>query len=127
MQSGPGYVEGRNDGGRVVDARWMEENMPYMDPNWSPEEAEHEPGLLTARGLMYRGKWLISPERQERTVRLFWVSRRCSCDSLWESHREDGWYMCSFKILLELYCTGSLAQWSNASGRNYTAELCAVL
>ncbi|KAF2771973.1 hypothetical protein EJ03DRAFT_12192 [Teratosphaeria nubilosa] len=26
------------------------------------------------QGLMYRGKWLISPERQERTVRLFWVS-----------------------------------------------------
>ena len=61
--------------GRVVDAAWMEENMPYLNPDWHPEdEEEAERSGLTAKGLMYKGKWLISPERQERTVRLFWVS-----------------------------------------------------
>ncbi|KAK5175567.1 uncharacterized protein LTR77_000706 [Saxophila tyrrhenica] len=70
MQSGPNP---QSREGRVVDAAWMEENMPYMNPDWHPEdEGEPGPGLLTARGMMYRGKWLISPERQEKTVRFFW-------------------------------------------------------
>ncbi|KAK3056803.1 hypothetical protein LTR09_002596 [Extremus antarcticus] len=70
MQSGPNP---QNREGRVVDAAWMEENMPYMNPEWHPDdEEEPAPGLLTARGMMYRGKWLISPERQEKTMRLFW-------------------------------------------------------
>jgi hypothetical protein len=72
MQSGPNPQEGQ---GKIVDAAWMEENMPHMNADWQPEdEVEPGPGLLSAKGLMYRGKWLISPERQEQTVRLFWVS-----------------------------------------------------
>lgn len=61
--------------GRVVDAAWMEENMPDLNPDWHPDDEEEAgPGILSAKGLMYKGKWLISPERQEQTVRLFWVS-----------------------------------------------------
>jgi hypothetical protein len=72
MQSGPNPQERQ---GKIVDAAWMEENMPQMNADWQPEdEVEPGPGLLSAKGLMYRGKWLISPERQEQTVRLFWVS-----------------------------------------------------
>ena len=72
MQSGPNV---QHKEGRVVDAAWMEENMPDLNPDWCPED-EEEAGrnVLSAKGLMYKGKWLISPERQERTVRLFWVS-----------------------------------------------------
>ena len=72
MQSGPNPQMRE---GRIVDAAWMEENMPDLNPDWHPDD-EEEAGAsgLSAQGLMYKGKWLISPERQERTVRLFWVS-----------------------------------------------------
>lgn len=72
MKSGPTPYEKE---GRVVDAAWMDEHMPDLNPEWRPDD-EDEAGDrgITARGLMYKGKWLISPERQERTVRLFWVS-----------------------------------------------------
>ncbi|KAK3721729.1 hypothetical protein LTR37_002894 [Vermiconidia calcicola] len=70
MQSGPQPQAGE---GRVVDLAWMEQNMPDMNRDYDPEdEVEADRGILSARGLMYRGKWLISPERQERTVRVFW-------------------------------------------------------
>jgi hypothetical protein len=74
MQSGPNP---QTREGRVVSAAWMQENMPDLNPDWHPDdEAEAEGGVqgLTAKGLMYKGMWFISPERQERTVRLFWVS-----------------------------------------------------
>lgn len=56
----------------------MEANMPVYAQKWEEEDdirvdhADHGPTGFT--GLMYRGKWLISPERQEKTVRIFWVS-----------------------------------------------------
>ncbi len=73
MKSGPNPCEGE---GRVVDAEWMEENMPDLMPGWHPDDEEEAAGhkIITAKGLMYKGKWLISPERQEKTMRLFWVS-----------------------------------------------------
>lgn len=72
MQSGPNPYEKE---GRVVDAAWMEENMPDLNPDWHPDDEVHPGGHgISAKGLMYKGKWLISPERQEKTVRLFWVS-----------------------------------------------------
>lgn len=59
--------------GRIVDAAWMAENMPDMLPDWQPDDGnEAEKADRGTKGFMYRGKWLISPERQERTVRLFW-------------------------------------------------------
>lgn len=58
----------------MVDAAWMEQNMPDLAPGYySEDEVEAHPDGHSTRGLMYRGKWLISPERQERTMRLFWV------------------------------------------------------
>jgi hypothetical protein len=78
MQSGPNP---QTREGRVVDAAWMEEHMPDLNPNWHPDdeaEVEAVPQRLTAKGLMYKGKWLISPERQEKSMRLFWVST-CVC------------------------------------------------
>lgn len=85
MQSGPN--PGRQMGeGRIASPQWMEENMPYTSTDWDPEdEVEPAPGLLSARGLMYRGKWLISPQRQEKTVRFFWVSILHLCPMVWKS------------------------------------------
>ena len=62
--------------GRVVDAAWMAEHMPDLHPEWRPEDEDQAENAARKgmKGLMYKGKWLISPERQERTVRLFWVS-----------------------------------------------------
>lgn len=56
----------------------MEDNLPIYARGWS-EEDEKNPedenkGPSGFQGIMYRGKWLISPERQERTVKFFWVS-----------------------------------------------------
>jgi hypothetical protein len=74
MQSGPNP---QTRGGRVVDAAWMDEHMPDLNPDWHPDdEAEVGTGPqgFTAKGLMYKGMWLISPERQEKSIRFFWVS-----------------------------------------------------
>ena len=128
MQSGPNpqFKEGR-----IVDAAWMEQNMPDLNPDWHPEDEEEAgPTIFSARGLMYKGKWLISPERQERTVRLFWVS------TCLYSHLLDYWicwamertpsvceslcgartYMCYFESLLVpvkvYWCS-----WSSTSSR----------
>lgn len=78
MQSGPNPQRRE---GRVVSAAWMHENMPELMPDWHPDDELEQGELagLSAKGLMYKGKWLISPERQERTVRVFWVS-------IWHRH-----------------------------------------
>ncbi|EMC96864.1 hypothetical protein BAUCODRAFT_70184 [Baudoinia panamericana UAMH 10762] len=75
MVSGPNPQD-RSAQARVVDQAWLDEHMPYLNRPWQPED-ELEAGAKGAEpkgfsGLMYRGKWLISPERQERTVRVFW-------------------------------------------------------
>ncbi len=78
MHAGPNYVEQQAQT-RVVDQAWLDEHMPYLNQQWTEQE-EAEAALEKAKeatgfsGLMYGGKWLISPERQERTVRLFSVS-----------------------------------------------------
>lgn len=70
MQSGP---QPESRGGRVVSPAWMEQNMPYLNADLPPTDAMREPvHKSAAKGITYKGKWLISPERQERTVRLFW-------------------------------------------------------
>jgi len=79
MHAGPNYVEQQAQT-RVVDQAWLDEHMPYLNQQWTEQE-EAEAALEKAKettgfsGLMYGGKWLISPERQERTVRLFSVSQ----------------------------------------------------
>ncbi|CAK4033951.1 hypothetical protein BST61_czeina64g000270 [Lecanosticta acicola] len=75
MQSGPNPQETREDG-IVRPQSWMEANMPVCAQKWEEEDdlrvdAQGD-GLKGFTGLMYRGKWLISPERQEKTVRIFW-------------------------------------------------------
>ena len=83
MQSGPNPYPTE---GRMVDAE-MRENMPEMYADWNPDdELETGPGVLSAKGLMYKGKWLISPERQERTVRLAWVSTLFRLTGCWCYH-----------------------------------------
>ncbi|KAK4553736.1 hypothetical protein LTR86_009234 [Recurvomyces mirabilis] len=78
MESGPNAVEQQRRA-RVVSQAWMDENMPYLNPGWKEEDEWVVDGLHGAgaggkgfSGLMYGGKWLISPERQEKTIRLFW-------------------------------------------------------
>ncbi|KAK5112209.1 hypothetical protein LTR62_004370 [Meristemomyces frigidus] len=81
MVSGPNPQEPFVPGTRVVDQAWMDVNMPHLNSQWDEErdgwhplgEAGGEAALQKGfSGLMYRGKWLISPERQERTVMFFW-------------------------------------------------------
>lgn len=58
--------------------------MPVALRGWEPKDEEDptlpeggRPAALEGfQGVMYRGKWLISPERQEKTMRLLWVSLR---------------------------------------------------
>jgi hypothetical protein len=77
-----GYVAAGGGGGaQVVDDEWMRRNMPVALRGWEPRDEEDptqpeggRAALEGFKGVMYRGKWLISPERQERTMRLFWVS-----------------------------------------------------
>jgi hypothetical protein len=60
----------------------MRRNMPVALRGWEPKDEEDptlpeggRPAALEGfQGVMYRGKWLISPERQEKTMRLLWVS-----------------------------------------------------
>lgn len=76
MQSSPALHEQRDV--RIIRSpQWLESNIPISARQWEPEdeinvEATRRIGGL--RGIMLGGKWLISPERQERTVKLFWVS-----------------------------------------------------
>ena len=86
MQSGPNP---QTREGRMVDAAWMEEHMPDLNPDYYAEdEVEASTAGPNSKGLMYQGKWLISPERQEQTVRFFWVSTLLSFH--WQS-MVDGW------------------------------------
>jgi hypothetical protein len=81
MQSSPVLHEQRDV--RIIRSpQWMEENVPISSRVWEPEdevnpEATRRLGGL--QGIMLGGKWLISPERQERTVKFFWVSET-SCE-----------------------------------------------
>lgn len=74
MHSGPNPQEHQGEA-RVMSEQWMEQNMAIYGRGWEEEDDLHPERMNKPRGfsgLMYRGKWLISPERQERTVRLFW-------------------------------------------------------
>ena len=103
MWSGPNP---QSKEGRMVNPQWMEENMPDLNPHWQPEDEEEAgPGGLGAKGLMYKGKWLISPQRQEQTVRLFWVSAYLLCHLL-GIHKDAALYM----TLVSLY---EMSQWTN--------------
>lgn len=66
MSAGPNPVE-RNDAARVVDQAWLDEHMPNLSRPWSPHDYEEADQAGKSEGW-----WLLSPERQERTVRLFW-------------------------------------------------------
>jgi len=59
-----------------VDQAWLDEHMPSLSQGWDPADElpvdAHAASAMGFSGLMYKGQWLISPERQERTVRLFW-------------------------------------------------------
>ena len=77
MYSGPTPHE-QEARARVVDQAWLDEHMPALSQGWREEDDVRADGeqmqVWSGKGLMYKGRWLISPERQERSVRLFWVS-----------------------------------------------------
>ncbi|OQN97861.1 hypothetical protein B0A48_16171 [Cryoendolithus antarcticus] len=66
MDSGPNPGV-REEEGRSMGAQWMADNVPITTRAWEAEDEARAdmPETLT-------GWWLFSPERQERTVRLFW-------------------------------------------------------
>lgn len=76
MQSSPALHEQRDF--RIIRSpEWMEQNVPISSRVWEPEDEINPEGTRRIgglKGIMLGGKWFISPERQERTVKLFWVS-----------------------------------------------------
>jgi len=68
MSSGPNppYLD---EGARLMSPEWMVENVPITVRGW-----EEEDEALADKSDRPQGWWLFSSERQERTVRLFWVS-----------------------------------------------------
>jgi hypothetical protein len=68
MQSGP-HPPWHEQGARLMSPEWMEDNVPITVRNW-----EEEDEALADKQEELKGFWLLSPEKRERTVRLFWVS-----------------------------------------------------
>ena len=90
MQSGPNPVEARNaEGSRLVTQEWMDEHMPDLSRPWVPSDEADADGEERPKGL-----WLLSPERQERTVRLFWVG----CSSCWCNDECNGVQRCRILV-----------------------------
>ncbi|KXT05459.1 hypothetical protein AC578_11091 [Pseudocercospora eumusae] len=74
MQSGPNPRETRNQG-VIMSREWMEENVPIVKREWEEEDDLDPMGsnrLKGFKGIMYRGQWIISPERQQKSVEAFW-------------------------------------------------------
>ncbi|TKA30154.1 hypothetical protein B0A50_02873 [Salinomyces thailandicus] len=75
MYSGPTSQE-QEEQSRVVGQAWLDEHMPALGEGWKEEDDMRVDGeqmqVWSGKGLMYGGRWLISPERQERSVRFFW-------------------------------------------------------
>lgn len=67
MSSGPNPPDFNEEGARLMSPEWMEENVPITVRGW-----EEEDEILADQSEKPTGWWLLSPERQERTVRLFW-------------------------------------------------------
>lgn len=68
MQSGP-HPPWHEQGARLMTPEWMEDNVPITVRGW-----EEEDEALADKHEELKGFWLLSPEKRERTVRLFWVS-----------------------------------------------------
>ena len=68
MQSGP-HPPWHEQGARLMSPEWMEDNVPITVRGW-----EEEDEALADKQEELKGFWLLSPEKRERTVRLFWVS-----------------------------------------------------
>lgn len=68
MQSGP-HPPWHEQGARLMSPQWMEDNVPITVRGW-----EEEDEALADKQEELKGFWLLSPEKRERTVRLFWVS-----------------------------------------------------
>lgn len=94
MYSGPTSQE-QEEQSRVVGQAWLDEHMPALGEGWKEEDDMRVDGeqmqVWSGKGLMYGGRWLISPERQERSVRFFWVSL-LSCQSVHDLRT------CSFEL-----------------------------
>lgn len=87
MSSGPNPPDFNEEGARLMSPEWMEENVPITVRGW-----EEEDEILADQSEKPTGWWLLSPERQERTVRLFWVSEcgHCSGFATWRRLDERG-------------------------------------
>lgn len=72
MQSGP-HPPWHEQGAQLMSNEWMEDNVPITVRGW-----EEEDEALADRPEELKGFWLLSPEKRERTVRLFWVSQHTS-------------------------------------------------
>ena len=68
---------------------WMEDNVPITVRGW-----EEEDEALADRPEELKGFWLLSPEKRERTVRLFWVSQHTSLLLFHDKHFLFAWSSC---------------------------------
>ena len=80
MQSGP-HPPGHEQGARLMSPEWMEDNVPITVRSW-----EEEDEALADKQEELKGFWLLSPEKRERTVRLFWVSPFYFLHSSFDKH-----------------------------------------
>ena len=67
---------------------WMEDNVPITVRGW-----EEEDEALADKQEELKGFWLLSPEKRERTVRLFWVSPFLY-KSPTDKHFPQAWFLC---------------------------------
>jgi hypothetical protein len=87
MQSGP-HPPWHEQGARLMSPEWMEDNVPITVRGW-----EEEDEALADKQEELKGFWLLSPEKRERTVRLFWVSPFFYKSSM-DKHFSHAWSLC---------------------------------
>lgn len=76
MLSGPNMRYDKDvEGARLVSTEWADENMPITRRQWEEEDeaAVDKDEELDGFWLL----WFLTPERRDRTIRVFWVSHAC--------------------------------------------------
>lgn len=73
MGSGPNMrYEADTENARLMSSGWVEENMPVTQRQWEKHDEMAVDKSEDADGYWFL--WFLSPERRDRTTRVFWVS-----------------------------------------------------
>lgn len=72
MQSGPDTTtEANHEGARLMSDEWIRENMPISARQWEESDERNVDKDADLDGFWLL--WFLTPERRERTIRVFWV------------------------------------------------------